>query len=180
MSSEVEMIPIAEILHSELGAQLPGIQGVIYGAAVTAVILAAPEGLYWKLRDKIRRQPAVRSQTGGEVTAPGASQTISSAPVRTQQQREAAEQAERNAMQGGLFDLGGGEAPSVQYAHVPPWGERERLLQAMCPGNFSTSGTISVAAAAQALPHTPFPLRMRVQATGPWKGPNTSSSPFTR
>ena len=88
------LIPIAEILHSELGAQLPGIQGVIYGAAVTAVILAAPEGLYWKLRDKIRRQPAVRSQTGGEVTAPGASQTISSAPVRTQQQREAAEQAE--------------------------------------------------------------------------------------
>jgi ABC-type branched-subunit amino acid transport system permease subunit len=42
------LIPIAEILHSELGSHLPGIQGVIYGAAVTVVILAAPEGLYSK------------------------------------------------------------------------------------------------------------------------------------
>jgi branched-chain amino acid transport system permease protein len=43
---------VAEILHSELGAKLPGIQGVIYGAAVVTIILAAPEGLFWKVRDK--------------------------------------------------------------------------------------------------------------------------------
>ena len=85
------LIPIAEILHSELGAQLPGIQGVIYGAAVTAVILAAPEGLFWKLRDLIRR-PSVSGtpvQTDAEVTP-----AFAQVPPRTVEQREAAEQAE--------------------------------------------------------------------------------------
>jgi branched-chain amino acid transport system permease protein len=54
------LIPVAEILHSELGSKLPGIQGVIYGAAVVTIILVAPEGLYWKVRDKLtRRQPPV-------------------------------------------------------------------------------------------------------------------------
>ena len=38
------LIPVAEILHSELGSKLPGIQGVIYGAAVVTIILVAPEG----------------------------------------------------------------------------------------------------------------------------------------
>ena len=53
------LIPLAEILHSELGSKFPGIQGVIYGAAVVTIILAAPEGLYWKVRDKLTRgQPA--------------------------------------------------------------------------------------------------------------------------
>jgi len=49
------LIPVAEILHSELGSKLPGIQGVIYGAAVVTIILVAPEGLYWKVRDKLTR-----------------------------------------------------------------------------------------------------------------------------
>jgi len=58
------LIPIAEILHAELGSKLPGIQGVIYGAAVIAIILAAPEGLFWKVRDMLfrgrrERRPAV-------------------------------------------------------------------------------------------------------------------------
>jgi branched-chain amino acid transport system permease protein len=53
------LIPVAEILHSELGAKLPGIQGVIYGAAVVAIILAAPEGLFWKVRDRfLKASPA--------------------------------------------------------------------------------------------------------------------------
>ena len=52
------LIPIAEILHAELGSRFPGIQGVIYGAAVITVILAAPEGLYWKLRDRFKRKTA--------------------------------------------------------------------------------------------------------------------------
>jgi ABC-type branched-subunit amino acid transport system ATPase component/ABC-type branched-subunit amino acid transport system permease subunit len=88
------LIPIAEILHSELGAQLPGIQGVIYGAAVTAVILAAPEGLFWKLRDKMRRQPLSPSPVQEEVSAPSGAPEVNSAYARTQQQRDAALQAE--------------------------------------------------------------------------------------
>jgi branched-chain amino acid transport system permease protein len=89
------LIPIAEILHSELGSHLPGIQGVIYGAAVTVVILAAPEGLYWKVRDmlRIRRGSSSANQSGthpsGIETAP-----VAAMPERTAQQRAAAETAE--------------------------------------------------------------------------------------
>jgi branched-chain amino acid transport system permease protein len=88
------LIPIAEILHSELGAQLPGIQGVIYGAAVTAVILAAPEGLFWKLRDKMRRQPLSPSPVQGDASAPSSAPEVNGAYARTQQQRDAALKAD--------------------------------------------------------------------------------------
>jgi branched-chain amino acid transport system permease protein len=54
----VVLVPLGETLQAELGHILPGIQGVIYGVAVIVVILAAPEGLYWKLRDLRRRAPA--------------------------------------------------------------------------------------------------------------------------
>jgi ABC-type branched-subunit amino acid transport system ATPase component/ABC-type branched-subunit amino acid transport system permease subunit len=49
------LIPVAETLHAELGARFPGIQGVIFGLAIVVVILAAPEGVFWKVRDVIRR-----------------------------------------------------------------------------------------------------------------------------
>jgi len=54
---------------------------------------------------------------------------------------EAAEQAERNALQGGLFDMadGGGAAP-VGYVEAAPWGERERLLQEKAALGFFLSG----------------------------------------
>ena len=43
----------------------------------------------------------------------------------------------------------------------------ESELQAICPGKASTSGTNWVLASSQAVPQTPLPFRMRVQATGP-------------
>jgi ABC-type branched-subunit amino acid transport system ATPase component/ABC-type branched-subunit amino acid transport system permease subunit len=49
------LIPVGEILNAELGARLPGIQGVIYGIAIIVVILAAPEGVFWTLRDRLKR-----------------------------------------------------------------------------------------------------------------------------
>jgi len=48
------LIPVGEILHAEFGSQIPGIQGVIYGMAIVIIILAAPEGIFWKLRDMLR------------------------------------------------------------------------------------------------------------------------------
>ncbi len=45
------LIPLSETLHAELGNVLPGIQGVVFGVAIVIVILTAPEGLIWKLRD---------------------------------------------------------------------------------------------------------------------------------
>ena len=37
------------------GMQFHGIQGVVYGAVVIAVILAAPDGVYWTLRDRFMK-----------------------------------------------------------------------------------------------------------------------------
>jgi branched-chain amino acid transport system permease protein len=50
------LIPLAETLQAHLGARFPGINGVIYGVAIVIVILAAPEGIFWKIRDAVRRR----------------------------------------------------------------------------------------------------------------------------
>jgi branched-chain amino acid transport system permease protein len=47
------LIPLAETLHAELGHILPGIQGVVYGLAIIVIILVAPDGIYWKVRDRV-------------------------------------------------------------------------------------------------------------------------------
>jgi branched-chain amino acid transport system permease protein len=47
------MIPVSEILDTTLGDKLPGIQGVVYGAALMVIILFAPEGLYWRVRNTL-------------------------------------------------------------------------------------------------------------------------------
>ena len=47
------MIPVSEILDTTIGDRLPGIQGVVYGAALVAVMLFAPEGLYWRVRNSV-------------------------------------------------------------------------------------------------------------------------------
>jgi branched-chain amino acid transport system permease protein len=50
------LIPLSEILHAQLGARFPGIQGVIFGIAIVTVILWAPEGLFWKCQEFVRRR----------------------------------------------------------------------------------------------------------------------------
>jgi ABC-type branched-subunit amino acid transport system permease subunit len=45
------LIPLSETLRAEYGATLPGIDGVAYGAAIIFVILVAPDGIFWNLRD---------------------------------------------------------------------------------------------------------------------------------
>jgi branched-chain amino acid transport system permease protein len=50
------LVPLAEGLNAKLGNVLPGIQGVVYGAAIIAIILSAPEGVYWRLRDSLSRR----------------------------------------------------------------------------------------------------------------------------
>ena len=65
------LIPVGEILNAELGARIPGIQGVIYGIAIIVVILVAPEGMFWTLRDRFKRAPAPAAMPR-EVPAPAA------------------------------------------------------------------------------------------------------------
>ena len=52
------LVPLSKGLDATVGAYLPGIQGVVYGCAVIAIILLAPDGLYWTLRDRFGRKPA--------------------------------------------------------------------------------------------------------------------------
>jgi branched-chain amino acid transport system permease protein len=71
----VILIPLAETLNAEAGSHLPGIQGVIFGLAIICVILVAPEGLFWKVRDLLRKRSAP------QVAAPPREDTLLAAPV---------------------------------------------------------------------------------------------------
>ncbi len=53
------LVPLSKFLDAYAGDVLPGIQGVVYGLAVIIIILAAPDGLYWTLRDKFFKKAAV-------------------------------------------------------------------------------------------------------------------------
>jgi ABC-type branched-subunit amino acid transport system ATPase component/ABC-type branched-subunit amino acid transport system permease subunit len=59
----VVLIPLGETLHAQFGAVLPGIQGVVFGVAIVAVILLAPEGVYWKVADLLRNRRGTRAAT---------------------------------------------------------------------------------------------------------------------
>ena len=52
----VILIPLAEVLHAELGDKIPGIQGVVFGAAIVLVMLVAPEGVLPRIRDALARR----------------------------------------------------------------------------------------------------------------------------
>ena len=60
------MVPMSETLDATVGDQLPGIQGVVYGAALVFVMLFAPEGIYWRLR---ALRPARRAVEAPRVSA---------------------------------------------------------------------------------------------------------------
>jgi len=71
----IVLVPLAEVLNAELGDVLPGIQGVVYGVAIIAIILYAPEGVYWRLKDQLGRRravtprPALHDETAASVIA---------------------------------------------------------------------------------------------------------------
>ncbi|MGY3603995.1 MULTISPECIES: branched-chain amino acid ABC transporter ATP-binding protein/permease [unclassified Bradyrhizobium] len=78
----VILIPLAEILHAEAGARFPGIQGVIFGFAIVCVILVAPEGLFWKLRDLLRKRLAPKAAAMVDGSQAPATTVTSPRPAR--------------------------------------------------------------------------------------------------
>ena len=72
----VVLVPLSEFLHARLGNLIPGIQGVVYGLAIVAVILIAPEGVFWKVKDMLRRR-----QRAAQPTASGQSEAAPVSPV---------------------------------------------------------------------------------------------------
>ena len=69
------LVPLAESLNAELGNILPGIQGVVYGVAIIAIMLASPDGLFWTIRDKFftpKAPAALPAGLGADAPAPAA------------------------------------------------------------------------------------------------------------
>ena len=72
------LVPLSETLQARLGNVIPGIQGVVYGVAIILVILLAPEGVFWRIRDRLvgRAHAAARESaavSGHVVAVPAAS-----------------------------------------------------------------------------------------------------------
>jgi branched-chain amino acid transport system permease protein len=59
------LVPLSSTLQAELGDIIPGIQGVVYGAAMILVMRLAPDGLFWNVRDRWlrrRKEPAPQAE----------------------------------------------------------------------------------------------------------------------
>ncbi|SDP24385.1 ATP-binding cassette domain-containing protein [Afipia sp. GAS231] len=82
----VILIPLGETLNAEAGSRFPGIQGVIFGLAIVCVILLAPEGLFWKIRDLLRKRPASPTAAMPATPAPANANTVA-APMPARPKR---------------------------------------------------------------------------------------------
>ena len=87
------LVPLAETLHAELGHILPGIQGVVYGVAIIVIILAAPEGIYWRVRDRVMARRAAAGATADGAAA----HRRTPAPIAIDAQPRRAPSARRSA-----------------------------------------------------------------------------------
>ena len=71
------LVPLSKLLDAYAGDYLRGIQGVVYGAVVIGIILAAPDGVFWTLRDRFFKPktpapiPPPRAEAKGAVTGSG-------------------------------------------------------------------------------------------------------------
>jgi len=64
------LVPLNETLQARLGNVLPGIQGVVYGVAIILVILLAPEGVFWRVRDHVMAGRRAPSPSAASVSPP--------------------------------------------------------------------------------------------------------------
>ncbi|MCX8018489.1 MAG: DNA polymerase III subunit alpha, partial [Rhodocyclaceae bacterium] len=116
-------------------------------AALAAILKAREAGPFADLFDFCRRidRRAVNRRTIEALIKAGAFDSLDDHRARllasVGRALEAAEQAERHAHQGGLFDLPGDSGPAEQhYVEVPRWSERERLMNEKQALGFFLSG----------------------------------------
>ncbi len=64
------LVPLSEVLQAELGHLIPGVQGIVYGIAIILVILLAPEGIYWRIRDLLRGHAPTSAPTAATPAVP--------------------------------------------------------------------------------------------------------------
>ena len=64
----VVLVPLSATLDAKLAGVLPGIQGVVYGVAIIAVITLAPDGVFWKVRDHWLRRRGTAPQRTSSAT----------------------------------------------------------------------------------------------------------------
>jgi ABC-type branched-subunit amino acid transport system ATPase component/ABC-type branched-subunit amino acid transport system permease subunit len=83
------LIPLSETLQAHLGDVIPGIQGVVYGIAIILVVLLAPEGIFWRVRDRLQRTrtasavPVMHVMSPMVVETPGPTARRERAPILT-------------------------------------------------------------------------------------------------
>ncbi|HYU12225.1 MAG TPA: branched-chain amino acid ABC transporter ATP-binding protein/permease, partial [Stellaceae bacterium] len=75
------LVPLAEKLNAELGDVLPGIQGVVYGVAIIAIIRLAPEGVYWRVLDRLARRKSAAPAAGAPAAGAAAAGAANVAPL---------------------------------------------------------------------------------------------------
>jgi branched-chain amino acid transport system permease protein len=102
------LVPLAEGLNAELGNVLPGIQGVVYGVAIIVIILCAPEGVYWRVLDRLKK--------------PAARETVPAAPVVALPQPRRVTGAELLVLRGIGISFGGLQALDEIDLVVPEGG----------------------------------------------------------
>ena len=89
------LIPLGETLHATLANRLPGIQGVVFGVAIIAVVLVAPEGIIpWLTARRQKRKQALERTI---------SLTLDAAPFI----RSAADHAESSMQRKSLLSVSG-------------------------------------------------------------------------
>ena len=82
------LVPMSELLKHEFGAILPGINGVIFGVLVIAIVLFAPQGLFWRVRTLLGKARSEDPHIGTGRPVAAARPAPAQAAAATPQDRE--------------------------------------------------------------------------------------------
>lgn len=121
------LVPLGEYLQAQFGSVLPGIQGVLLGVAIIVVVLAAPEGVFWAIRDFIRRKlGSTRRKSTGDGSL--ASPQLSAAAIPLEATAEHTMSADEGVAVAALQRWRSGPGSEATNAQVSGAGSNEVIL----------------------------------------------------